>query len=433
MQQVGDAVVLSDAYSKFQLMVAALQKDKNVTLSIVQGYMSTYDVVDELRKLLKDKTAASSPEVTPLLDAKKTIVDIVKEGNFDKLKQYIDNQPNNAFEPPLMSQFNSATENFNVQPFPIKPAKDPRRTGRLLVVGPPSTVRGTEIQKWLYNNSLLYGFLPYGDTGMFNAGAGLYYVGVEEIKKLAKQTTNVVSIIGKYLKSAPPSSLITVTSDKVISNKLPELSFADPGNLETVPGSTVKDNNGNIPLLIVIDGEPVVKSTGLAYLAMHEAAKRDGVTLKVGSGFRPAFGKNFKGTTSTGRSISFTTQETLRRDKSRWIKNGKWKNKSDEDFIFNAPSGQYSAQTAAPGVSQHGSGLALDLNTGRRDKGSLNKTVYTWLCKNAHKFGFVRTVSTEEWHFEYIPAAARKGPYGKLKGTNGNLFFSDLGLDKIVV
>ena len=37
--------------------------------------------------------------------------------------------------------------------------------------------------------------------------------------------------------------------------------------------------------------------------------------------------------------------------------------------------------------------------------------VYAWLIANTYKFGFIRTVSTEEWHFEYSPERAKKGPF----------------------
>jgi hypothetical protein len=44
---------------------------------------------------------------------------------------------------------------------------------------------------------------------------------------------------------------------------------------------------------------------------------------------------------------------------------------------------------ARPGYSNHQNGLALDLSTS------------TWLARNASKFGFVRTVPKEAWHYEY--------------------------------
>jgi hypothetical protein len=40
------------------------------------------------------------------------------------------------------------------------------------------------------------------------------------------------------------------------------------------------------------------------------------------------------------------------------------------------------------------------------------------MALNGWKYGFVRTVSTETWHFEYHPERAKKGPYaGFRSGT----------------
>ena len=53
---------------------------------------------------------------------------------------------------------------------------------------------------------------------------------------------------------------------------------------------------------------------------------------------------------------------------------------------------------------------------------------------NSWKFGFVREVFDEEWHFDYLPDLAKKGPYAKLPSNGGkNLYFADLGLDNIKI
>jgi len=51
---------------------------------------------------------------------------------------------------------------------------------------------------------------------------------------------------------------------------------------------------------------------------------------------------------------------------------------------------------AHPGTSNHGKGQALDLNV----EGS---GVLAWLNRNAGKYGFRRTVPSENWHWEYLP------------------------------
>jgi putative chitinase len=192
------------------------------------------------------------------------------------------------------------------------------------------------------------------------------------------------------------------------------------------------DNNKKTPILVVIDGQPIEEKTGIAFMQMKKAAEKEGIKISVNSGFRPAFGSNLKGKTMKGKNITITTQESIRRDKGRWVTSA-YKAKDDNDFVFNAPASAFRPATAAPGKSNHGSGIALDLSTGSRVSFSrvLNEKVYTWLSKNSWKFGFIRAVNSEEWHFEYRPEIASKGPYSKVSNNENNLFYRDLGLDKL--
>jgi len=426
--QIQQAIVLQEAYDKYQLLVGALQVDKGIALTMEQSYMSKFDVADELRKFVKDKTNKPPAEIKPLLDPAKTITDIVKEGNFDKLQAYLDNLLPAEYEPPIQSPFKSAS-GIDVIPLPNKTSRDPRRTGRVIKPGPVDVLKGTEIQKWLINNSVLYGFVPYADNA-------LYYIGVDQIKNQLKSAgdkeAELKKIIGKFLKSASALSQLSLTAQKVIENKLPDASnFPDPGNLESIPNHNVKNNDGKILDLVVVSGQPVWRPVALAYLAMAAEAKKAGITLAINSGFRPAFGANVKAITSKGNTQTLTTQETLRRQKSRWVGRSSFQG-SDEDFVFKAGSSKYHPETAPPGSSNHGSGIALDLNVGGRNVfQQLNTANYVWLCKNAHKFGFVRTTASEEWHWEYLPQKAVKGPYAVLTGKQK--FYADLGLNNLTV
>ena len=60
--------------------------------------------------------------------------------------------------------------------------------------------------------------------------------------------------------------------------------------------------------------------------------------------------------------------------------------------------------SATPGKSPHQRGWAVDMNS--RGGGR-----YAWLVKNAYRFGFVRTVIRERWHWEYHPGA---GPFSRI-------------------
>ena len=105
--------------------------------------------------------------------------------------------------------------------------------------------------------------------------------------------------------------------------------------------------------VIHVGGKPTTKATGHAFLKMQAAANAEGVRLSLTSGFR--------------------TMEEQKHLYSCYVNNS-------------CNNGNLAAK---PGYSNHQSGLALDVSTS------------TWLARNASKFGFVRTVSRESWHYEY--------------------------------
>ena len=129
--------------------------------------------------------------------------------------------------------------------------------------------------------------------------------------------------------------------------------------------------------VVTVDGRPTEVNTANAYIAMQDAARRDGVSLRIVSGFR--------------------TQ-------------------SQQEYLY----GCYvdcdcnACNVAArPGYSNHQSGHALDLN-------SSDSGVSTWLNRNAARFGFSRTVPSEPWHWEWWGSADDyDGPCGGVT-TGGN-------------
>ena len=50
---------------------------------------------------------------------------------------------------------------------------------------------------------------------------------------------------------------------------------------------------------------------------------------------------------------------------------------------------------AKPGTSEHGWGMATDLD--------LNAKALAWMRKNAGNYGFVENVARESWHWAYRP------------------------------
>jgi hypothetical protein len=202
-------------------------------------------------------------------------------------------------------------------------------------------------------------------------------------------------------------------------------------DLEEIPNHNFLSNNKEKLELVVVDDALVWKKVGIAFLKLKAAAKKEvDIDIRLGSGYRPAYGKSSKIISSKGREIQVTTQESIRENTGRWDMEVRNKYKSDYDFIMHAPSSAYNPNTAPPGQSEHGNGLALDLDIGSRKAKNfppLKIKEYTWLINNSFRFGFVRRVRSEEWHFEYMPEA--DNPFFCIEGTNSNLFYKDLKLD----
>jgi len=117
-----------------------------------------------------------------------------------------------------------------------------------------------------------------------------------------------------------------------------------------------------------------LQPTACAFARMAEAAAKDGVLLKIASGFR-----------------------TLARQTYFWN-------------CYQTKKCNGGNLAAHPGSSNHGQGIAMDLNTdcggqpnAARPAPSACKSsrVYMWLLNNAQKFGFIRAVAKEPWHWEY--------------------------------
>lgn len=69
----------------------------------------------------------------------------------------------------------------------------------------------------------------------------------------------------------------------------------------------------------------------------------------------------------------------------------------DLQYLKTANNGMFSPRTAKPGTSNHENGLAVDFAMLGKPK------TYAWMKENAHKYGWVRTVPSEIWHWEYRP------------------------------
>jgi hypothetical protein len=220
--------------------------------------------------------------------------------------------------------------------------------------------------------------------------------------------------------------------------------YEDEFGFVEIPG-TYTDNSKNAIELVGIDGSFVKKDLIVPYLRMKKAAMSQGITMTVSDGFRPPFEtieyKSPNGTKVQSKSQSYFYEGWKAKEKglksftyqgTDTIRNGK---------VYNTNSFN---RAAPPGGSNHGDGIALDLgkigggSDGRYKNGAFDEkhpkqlALYEWLVRNSWKFGFVRGVNDEEWHFDYMPEKAILGPYGKLnngkpqkdKGINTTKFYN---------
>ena len=115
--------------------------------------------------------------------------------------------------------------------------------------------------------------------------------------------------------------------------------------------------------------------TACAFDKMASAAAKDNVRIKIASGFR-----------------------TIARQEYFWN-------------CYQTKKCNNGNLAARPGKSNHGKGIALDLNTDCGKQAGAKPTcggskVYQWLKNNAHHYGFKRTVQSEPWHWEYVGTGA---------------------------
>lgn len=147
--------------------------------------------------------------------------------------------------------------------------------------------------------------------------------------------------------------------------------------------------------LIKVDGFRIRKDCAEAFKTMKKAAKKDGINIRVVSGYRSShyqiqvFKSKFNG--------KYPTEEQM---KAR--------------LKYSAPSG----------FSEHHTGLAVDINSTEDDfKDTLE---YIWLTKNAYKYGFEisfpknnsQGLGFEPWHWRYIGTKGENKPIFELARKN---------------
>lgn len=155
-------------------------------------------------------------------------------------------------------------------------------------------------------------------------------------------------------------ALLAATEDKSNDPGPPADGDVSPTSLRIMSGGSCSQasgyNKGRAMRICVttVNGKQVEVETAKAFVRMRDAAQRDGVNLVVVSGFR-----------------------TMAKQRELYA-------------LYKRGKGNLAAP---PGYSNHQSGHALDLN-------AKAPGVYSWLSRNGARFGFKRTVPSENWHWE---------------------------------
>lgn len=197
----------------------------------------------------------------------------------------------------------------------------------------------------------------------------------------------------------------------------PLAKYADnPADISNMcDGPDITSSTGAMIETVVIDNRLVNREIAPHLVSLLRAAKAGGVAINLNSGFRIPWEKdaltketfnaitqstncvNWDGSPLPPRSRSDKTQEGLRID-----------NCSKPPL---QPGVHCSPKTALPGNSAHQRGTAADVSTGM---GYINYSApqritkqYRWLSLNAWKYGFIRTVRSERWHWEFRPGAGQ--------------------------
>ena len=141
----------------------------------------------------------------------------------------------------------------------------------------------------------------------------------------------------------------------------------------------------------ITEDYPVLQTEAAeAFLSMQAAAAKDGVDVRMQSGYR---------------SVSY--QKKLYDNKTQYYR--------DKGLSEAAAREKAAAIVNPPGCSEHNCGLAADLNSPEHttlDTGFADTAAFRWLCENAEQYGFilrypkeaesVTGITYEPWHWRYV-------------------------------
>lgn len=172
------------------------------------------------------------------------------------------------------------------------------------------------------------------------------------------------------------------------SNVAPFTEGTDKRLLKAKNGKYIDNKLGHLPYkdckkedLVKINGMEVHQKTADSFSKMQKAAAKDGINLRIVSGFRSTqrqvktFAKKFP-----NGDIKYATDSEIK-NRARW--------------------------SAPPGYSEHHTGLAIDINS--TESSFADTKAFKWLKEHADEYGFEQSfkennqqgVGFEPWHWRY--------------------------------
>jgi hypothetical protein len=176
-------------------------------------------------------------------------------------------------------------------------------------------------------------------------------------------------------------------------------------------GPTVTSSNGETVETIVIDNRLISRDIAPHLVSLLRDAKADGVYINLNSGFRIPFERDkftkeeFNALTQDGNCVNWDGNPLPPRTNDSTTQEGLRNQNCAPPPL--QPGVRCSPKTALPGNSAHQLGTGADMSTGmgtsRYSSPHRITKQYRWLSLNAWKYGFIRTVPSERWHWEFRP------------------------------
>jgi zinc D-Ala-D-Ala carboxypeptidase len=206
-------------------------------------------------------------------------------------------------------------------------------------------------------------------------------VGIDGVNsRITDIQSRILALQGKT--AAPTQSVAQSTSSTgsassdSFAGQLQDAITSTSGNTVTAAGRNYTLNDKGIPIELAQYGNGKIPQSALEQVGntrhhlwapaaesltqMMADAKKDGVTIGITDSYRP-----------------YPEQVDLAKRKGLYSQGG---------------------LAAKPGTSEHGWGMAADLD--------LNSKAQSWMKQNGSRYGFVNNVSRESWHWAYKPKSA---------------------------